>query len=262
MSTLHVVYFSAAGTTRTVAELLAAGFGGETKVYDLFQTPQRTTVSIGAEDTLLVAMPVYAGVIPHLCVEQIRQFRGAGTPALAAAVYGNRDYDDALLELSDLLTEGGFQLIGAGAFIAQHSIFPKTGAGRPDELDRASIRSFAKACRELRDRPEAWQGRKLTVKGNPAYRSKMEKAPHMPFHPTGGRECDSCGACAAACPTGSIDPADPKNVRSESCICCGACIAACPKHCRGYHNVAYGPAALGFHAKFSARRDPEIFLLG
>lgn len=262
MSTLHVVYFSAAGTTRTVAELTAAGFGGDTVVYDLFQHPQREPVAIAAEDTLLLAMPVYAGVIPHLCVEQVRQFRGAGTPALAAAVYGNRDYDDALLELSDLLTEGGFQLIGAGAFIAQHCIFPKAGAGRPDELDRAAIRSFARACRDLRDRPGAWQGRRLTVKGSPGYQSKAEKAPHMPFHPTGGRECDGCGACAAVCPTGSIDAADPKGVRGESCLCCGACIAHCPKHCRGYHHVAYGPAALAFSAKFSTRRDPEIFLLG
>ena len=262
MATLHVVYFSATGTTRLVAELIAAGFGGETEVHDLLHHPQDIPVTLGGEDTLLLAMPVYAGLIPHLCIDQIRQFHSAGAPALAAAVYGNRDYDDALLQMTDLLTEAGFQVIGAGAFVAQHSIFPKGGAGRPDELDRAVIRSFAKGCRDLRDHPAAWMGKRLPVKGDPAYHSKAAQEAHIPFHPTGGKGCDACGACASVCPTHSIDPTDPRGVRSDTCLSCGACISVCPHHCRGYHSVAYPPAALAFGAKCAARRDSEIFLIG
>lgn len=261
-ATLHAVYFSAAGTTRRIASLIADTFGGNVEIHDLLRQPQLTPFSLSPEDTLLLAMPVYAGLIPHLCVEQIRQFHGNGAPALAAAVYGNRDYDDALLQMTDLLTEGGFQVIGAGAFVAQHSIFPKVGAARPDELDLAVVRSFSRACRELRDRPAAWQGKRLAVKGDPGYRERMDKEVHLPFHPTGGKDCDSCGACAAVCPTGSIDPTAPKGVRTDSCISCGACIAACPRRSRGYHQAAYGPAALAFGAKCAHRREAEIFLLG
>ena len=38
------------------------------------------------------------------------------------AVYGNRDYDDTLLEMKDILTERGFTVIAGLAAIAQHSI--------------------------------------------------------------------------------------------------------------------------------------------
>ena len=261
-STLHVVYFSATGTTRLVASLIADGFGGTAEVHDLLHRPQTAPVLLGEDDTLLLAMPVYAGLIPHLCIDQVRQFRGTDTPALAVAVYGNRDYDDALLQMTDLLTEGGFQVIGAGAFVAQHSIFPKVGMGRPDELDRAVIRGFAKDSRTLRDHPAVWKGKQLPVKGDPGYRSKVAQEAHIPFHPTGGRDCTACGACASVCPTHSIDTADPKGVRSDTCISCGACISVCPHHCRGYHSVAYPPAALAFGAKCASRRDSEIFLLG
>lgn len=45
--------------------------------------------------------------------------KGNNTPAIIAAVYGNRHYDDALLQMKDILTEQGFYVIAAGAFIAE-----------------------------------------------------------------------------------------------------------------------------------------------
>ena len=43
------------------------------------------------------------------------------TPAVCVVVYGNRAYDDALLELKDILTERGCRPIAGAAFIGEHS---------------------------------------------------------------------------------------------------------------------------------------------
>ena len=60
---------------------------------------------------------------------------GNNTPAVAVCVYGNRDYDDALLEIKDTLNGNGFRTFAAGAFIGRHCIFPKVAEGRPDASD-------------------------------------------------------------------------------------------------------------------------------
>jgi DUF1009 family protein len=68
-----------------------------------------------------------------------------GNGALAAAVvlYGNRNYDDALIELKDILTGRGFKVIAAGAFIGEHAFSTVLGAGRPDREDLQTAVSFA-----------------------------------------------------------------------------------------------------------------------
>ena len=68
--------------------------------------------------------------------------------AIVAVIYGNRDYDDALLELADIAVEDGFEVVAAGAFIAQHCIFPKVANGRPDASDMAVATDFIKRAKE------------------------------------------------------------------------------------------------------------------
>ena len=51
------------------------------------------------------------------------------------AVFGNRAYDDALLEMQDVASEIGFRVIAAVAAVAEHSIIRKYGKGRPDADD-------------------------------------------------------------------------------------------------------------------------------
>ena len=131
---ITTVYFSATYTTRKVVEYIANRLGDEINVYDITNDASTDEVMISKDELLIVGIPVYAGRVPTMAVERIQRFKGEGTRAVALAVYGNRDYDDALLELSDILSSNGFQVISAGAFIAQHSIFPKVGANRPDKM--------------------------------------------------------------------------------------------------------------------------------
>ena len=105
---ITTVYFSATYTTHRIVGHLAKRLSEEVTECDITNQAPAKEVFISKDEVLVVGIPVYAGRVPEMAVERIRQFKGEGTPAIAVAVYGNRDYDDALLELSDLLSENGW----------------------------------------------------------------------------------------------------------------------------------------------------------
>ena len=149
-------FFSPSGTTKKVAEFLSAEIDNDVKLYDITHTDSKETENFPANDVFLFFTPVYGGRIPKLAKERIQNIKGNGQKAIAVVVYGNRDYDDALLELADLVKEQGFEIVGVAAFIAQHCIFPKVASNRPDEEDISKIKQFAnqvknsiKSCKTL-----------------------------------------------------------------------------------------------------------------
>lgn len=249
------VFFSPNGTTQEVVEAVAQGFSLEAKTRDLLRNPLREEQSYAQEELVIVGMPVYAGRIPSLCREQLAHLKGNGTPAIALAVYGNRDYDDALLELADLLEKNGLSVIGAGAFIAQHSIFPKVGAGRPDGEDRKAMAGFAAQCAEKLARMELGKGKRPVIKGNPDYK----KPGAVPLKPSADKSCTRCGACTALCPTQSIPKDAPMKTQKDTCISCGACIHVCPVKARAFRGLMYTVAEKEFNKKNAAYRKPEVF---
>ena len=252
---MNIVYFSASGTTQKVTIIFSDAMGGEAIRFDLLRCPQKEVVTFGPDETAVFAFPVFGGRIPQICADMLRKFKGEKTPAVAMVVYGNRAYDDALLELTDILDEQGFVIIAAAAFIAQHSIFPAVAKGRPDEADEEKIISFAGDCRkklsEYADAPS------VTVRGNRPY----VKAGAVSLHPTGDKNCNGCDACVKVCPVGAIPADSPKKTDTKKCIACTACIAACPQHARGFHvPVVYPTVAKSFAKSNADRKEPEIFL--
>lgn len=245
------LYFSATYTTKRVVEAVAAGISDEVVTYDITNDTNTATVVVPHDEVLVVGVPVYAGRVPAMAVERLQRFKGDGTPAVVVAVYGNRHYDDAVLELHDIMTSCGFRTVAAGAFIAQHSIFPKVGKARPDGADMAEIKEFAaKAVNLLAD-----NFGDINIPGNRPYKVPCG----IPIWPTASRRCTACGACARLCPTGAIDPASPKGVDKTKCIKCGRCIVVCPAKARRFYGIKYSLAAARFNSAFAARRDNEMW---
>lgn len=253
--TVYTACFSPAGTTRTVVERVAAGLGESGGAWDLLADPGEEALAVPASAVLVAGAPVYAGRLPGIGARRLSRLRGEGGPAVALAVYGNRAYEDALLELCDLLEERGFRVVAAGAAVAQHSIFPNAAAGRPDGEDLARLDAFAQSCaRKLESFVE--KGPRPAVKGNRPYRKPVNTA----FRPTGDERCTGCGACAAICPAGAIDPARPRETDKDRCIPCGACIRVCPAGARAFRGAIYAAAREGFGVLYRARKEPEFFL--
>lgn len=99
-----------------------------------------------------MGVPVFGGRIPGYAAEKLTYLRGGGAAAVTAAVYGNRAFEDALLELDDCLKAQGFR-IGAGtALLAEHSMVRDVAAGRPDGRDQKEMADFAAKILE------SWKG--------------------------------------------------------------------------------------------------------
>lgn len=249
--TVHVFYFSPTGGVERVARELAGALASQPMFFDLSDPG----ISMPAADggTLAVfAAPVFAGRVPAPTREAMRRIAGAGAPAVAVAVYGNRAFDDALLELCDLLAEQDFTPVAAGAFIAEHSMLRTVATGRPDARDRQDIDAFAAAVLE-----KLRSGGRTPV-SVPGSRPYCESKP-LPLRPKASGKCVRCGLCARRCPVGAI-PAKAPNETNASCILCMRCVAICPHHARALPLV--GQAAV--HAKLGTlagvRRENETWL--
>lgn len=248
------VYFSATYTTKKIVEYVANQLSNDITTYDITNDNSLDEVSIPKKELLIVGIPVYAGRVPAMAIDRIRRFKGEGTRAVAIAVYGNRDYDDALLELSDILSDNGFQVISGGAFIAQHSIFPKVGANRPDDADFEQLKGFAMETKKMLE-TDIKEWLPISIKGNHPYKIPGS----IPIFPSGTSSCKECGKCAQLCPVGAIPLSQPKEVDETKCIKCGRCIVVCPTQSRQFQGMPYTLASEKFNSAYKERKEPEMF---
>lgn len=252
MKRLFLIYFSGTGTTCRCVRKIAESFSYDsTEEYNLADNPTPDWSSFDKEDMLIVGMPVYGGRIPQYAVKTLQTIQGNQASAAAVVVYGNRDYDDALLELADLLQAQGCRLCGAGAFVARHSIFPRVAAGRPDEKDLQELKNFGdQLAKKVRSDGDYTP---LEIKGNRPYK----KYGGVPIHPqTDKTRCTQCGVCASKCPTGAIDKTNPQHTDHKKCITCGRCIEVCGHDARSYRGIKYNLIRKIFETAFSRPNRP------
>ena len=252
---LSCIYFSATDTTRRCVESVALAI--DIPVSNSINLADRNHPDLpepDTEDIVLVAAPVYGGRIPSLVADNLQQMKGNGCKAVAMVVYGNRDYDDALLELTDIMTANGFSVVAAAAFIGQHSIFPKAGISRPDNADKEKLTEFGIMCRDIL---ASDTNRPIAVKGNHPYK----KYGGVPLHPSAKQsDCNKCGICQTLCPVDAIDANEPWKTDNDKCITCGRCINACPSSVRKYRGIKYSMTEKIFVSAFSRRKEPEFFI--
>lgn len=235
---ITAAYFSPSNTTKKVVNTFAAEFSESFTEMDLLRNNYELT-EFSKEELLIVGMPVFGGVIPSICVPMLKKLKGNNTKAIIIANFGNRDFDDALLQMKDILNENGFVIIGAMATISEHSLFDSVATNRPNKKDLDEIKEFALTCKDRMCKEII----EIEVTGKRPY--KVFKG--VPFVPTADANCNGCGECSKVCPTNAIG-ADPTMVDLDKCICCTACIAACPIGSRGFHNPTFFVAKKGFSA--------------
>lgn len=251
---VHLICFSPTGTTLTVLRHMAGRLPFPVQEFDVTQPRHGTLPPLKSQDLAIIGIPVYGGRVPKTALERFSSLHGSQTPAILVATYGNRDYDDALLELKTAVEQAGFTAIAAAAVVTEHSIAHRIGAGRPSQEDYAKLDAFIEHVRKKLDTQETPSA--ITVKGNPSYRAYHT----LPLVPHSTAQCVKCGICALHCTTGAILKDAPDQTDKTACIGCMRCIRVCPHHARKLHTDELNAIEQHIKSKCSGDKQSEFFL--
>lgn len=267
------IFFSPTGTTEKIVERVAQ------KVADSFSAPweminftspesRKMKRTFQAGELIILGTPVYAGRVPNVIVEELKS-NLAGNRALGVAivVYGNRNFDDALIELRDILFQDNFLPIAGGAFIGEHSFSKILAAGRPDEEDLKTALYFAERvsikCKEILPEDTILP---IAVEGEEPYRNHYipksragEPVDIRKVKPKTKGNCIDCKICVQVCPMGSINLDDVREVPGI-CIKCGACVKKCPVDAKYFADSGFLYHKKELEDDFKRRAEPQLFL--
>ena len=138
---LSKIYFSPSGTTEKIVTEIAKNFNISQENYDLLSFDEAKEFS---DELVIIGIPVFNGRIPKTACERLSKMKAKNTKAIVVLNYGNMDYGDALLELTELLKENNFEIVGVATTVSQHSQFGEIGRNRPDENDLKKINEFGR----------------------------------------------------------------------------------------------------------------------
>jgi ferredoxin/flavodoxin len=261
---VKLAFFSPTGTTRTVVEAIAKGIHSDKLEFtDVTRPEARKKGLITTEnEVLVIGVPVYMGRVPALLEEWLYSIEAHHTPTVCVVVYGNRAYENALLELKNFMIERGGVPVASAAFIGEHSfsdLETPLAQGRPDANDLYTAETFGWKIREkLASTPGVLQISNVVVPGSYPY-GGVTTLWDVDFIAVNDR-CIHCGLCADECPMGAIDADDSGVIDRVKCITCCSCIKKCPQHARAMKPGPVKDAQQRLHTLFPEPKMPEYYL--
>lgn len=253
MSVFQIV-FSPTGGTQKVADTITLKWDKPARKIDLSDPKTDfAAISLEKEDIAVIAVPSFGGRVPALAVERLEKIHGNGAMCVAVCVYGNRAYEDTLIELNDAAAKSGFQVIAGIAAIAEHSIMHQYATGRPDEEDKTQLQGFAEKILEKISNADMSAPQ---IPGNRPYK----KAGGAGLVPKADHKCNACGLCAEKCPAQAISRENPRETDGKKCISCMRCISVCPQSARKVNSAMVSVAAMAIKKACSEKKSNELFL--
>lgn len=258
IQTAHLLYFSPTGTTRKTCEQIAVGLGTDRTIHYDTTLPTAHFEQILDEGVAIIGIPVYAGRVPELCLQRFKSITANGLPCVLVALYGNREFEDALVELRDIVTRQGFQVIAAAAFIGEHSYSTAEqpiAAGRPDNKDLSLAVEFGQNVAEkLRNNNLCTPD----IDGDRPYKERVVFGGVAPDTDTD--KCTLCGECADVCPTGVIKVSDQVVTDAAHCVMCCACVKTCSVSARPFNHPRIEERREMLLQHCSVPKAPTIYL--
>ena len=226
-------------------------------------------ISISSTTLVVFGCPTYAGRIPNKLLPFIQTiFRGNHCPTITIVTFGNRNFDSSLTELSLLLLQRKFHVLGASAWVYPHVFSEKIAANRPNADDVLLKKQFINAvydklnstkdCSELLP-PVICDNQEvkpyyipLDINGNPAAFLKAKPV-------TNTEKCTKCNICANICPMEAVSRDNPMDIQGI-CIKCHACIAKCPQHAKYFEDKNFLSHVSMLEKYYSAPAKSEIYV--
>lgn len=263
-------YFTGTDRTKKVVDFFAQTLAKELEIDEIndynFTTPgvRKAVPKFKETDLVIGATPTIAGRVPNLLLPYLEKIQGNAAMGVSIVLFGNRNFDDSLMELFQLMKAGDIHMIGGGAFVGEHSFSKKLGKGRPDLQDLAVVETFAK---ELAQKIKDGDFSEPTVKGEwplrPYYTPRDRNNNGIDIRKvkpkTDKKLCINCKLCAKLCPMGAIDMDDVSNIPGICMKCC-ACEKKCPTRAKYFDDEGYLYHANELEELYARRAEPEYFL--
>jgi len=260
---VKLIYFSPTGATRKLLESIAKGMMVDDVEHINLTVPEefQQAKTIDSDEIAIIGAPVYGGRLPVDAIKRFKQIKARKTLSVPIVVYGNREFEDALLELKNLAVEVGFNPIAGGAFIGEHS-YATTDVpianGRPDSLDIENAMNFGARIRDkINDIQSPDAQIELEIPGRFPYQSSQRTIPFLPV--TNEKICTHCGTCTKLCPTAAISINGNVATKNELCIRCFACIKKCPTAARVCEDSMLKKITQWLNQQCSNRKEPQLF---
>ncbi|MGZ2368168.1 4Fe-4S binding protein [Ancylomarina sp. YFZ004] len=261
---VNLIYFSPTGTSKKIVNAIGQELGVEQiKTFDMTSASFVDSENICIENELtIIGIPVYRGRLPYEAINRLNKFKAKNAPVILVVVYGNRAFEDALIELKNFALNLGFTPLGASAFIGEHSYSTDNKAiakDRPDEADLLNVKRFVGGILKKIENINSVDGiQDLKVPGDIPYK-KLGKFPII--SPTTLVEnCNLCGICSSVCPTGCIEVNFDVKTQAADCTWCCACVKACPQNARIFDHPVITNISNLLVSNCSARKEPEFFM--
>lgn len=264
-------YFTGTDTTKKVVDRIAKNlskFLGIENIEEInFTDPKiRKSAAVFTKDELVIAgVPTIAGRVPNLLLPYLNKIEGGGSTAISVALYGNRNVDDCLMELTKILEEKKLKVIAAGEFIGEHSFSKILAANRPDEKDMKIVDEFSKKIAKKIEKedfstpevPGEWPLR-FYYTPRDRYGTKIDFVKIKPK--TDMNKCIDCKICAKICPLGSINYENVEEIPGKCMKCC-ACIKKCPTEAKYFDDKGYIYHMHELEDMYAQiRREPKYYL--
>lgn len=231
-----ILYFSATGNSRYIAERIARETNDETVSINLLMKQNKKDDLISEMKPFVFVCPTYAWRLPRVVEYFIRKTAFKGSSKVYFVMTCGGETANAIGHVKKLCKYKGWDLQGFAEVVMPDNyiiLFPG--------IDKAKAKNIIEKAEPLINRisVEIHNGNRFSVTSQKGIVGKLESSGIMNsifytllVHAKGFHvketKCVSCGKCVELCPLNNIILTDGKPVWGNHCTHCMACLHRCP----------------------------------